>query len=451
MIVPMRRARSAGLTLTGVVVMAAIVDVALASGRQTPWVGVLEEHPAIQYASRPTTDRVARLIQSLAQQSLSRQSAEGAAADLSRQSAKGAAADRTLQRDERTGHLMSVLDALGVPVESQLLVFSKTGVQRAYTSPHNPRALFYNESVVVGYVPGAPLIEIASLDPQQAVIFYTVDQAAAAPTFVRGRSCLSCHVSSSTLDVPGLITRSNVVADDGTPLPRLGSNDVNHQTPHPDRWGGWYVTSEGAPPPYSQRAHGGNITFSPRGDTSNQVFTDWLTSSPEMRGYPSANSDIVSLLVFDHQARAINLMSRLNWEARVAASEGHDAAADNVRRLAIELADYLLFAGEAPAPVPLTPRPGFAARLERATPKDRQGRSFGQLLLTTRLFRYPCSYMVYSEAFDGLPAAVKTAIYSRMIDTLSSDTAGSRLRVSADDRRAILEILRDTKADFPSS
>src|SRR6476646_3092801 len=152
MIVTMGRARSAGLALTSVVVTAAIVDVAFASGRQqAPWVGVLEEHPAIQYASRPTTDRVARLIQSLALHGLSRQSAEGAAADLSRQSAEGAAADRTFQRDERTGHLMSVLDALGVPVESQLLVFAKTGVQRAYTSPHNPRALFYNESVVVGY------------------------------------------------------------------------------------------------------------------------------------------------------------------------------------------------------------------------------------------------------------------------------------------------------------
>jgi hypothetical protein len=400
-------------------------SLALASS-QTPWVGVLQEHPAIQYASRPTSDRVAKLNQSLAQH------------------------ERSFQRDPRTGHLMSVLDALGIPVESQLLVFSKTGVQSAYTSPRNPRALFFNESVVVGYVPGAPLIEIASLDPQQAVIFYTVDQAAAAPAFVRGRSCLSCHVSASTLDVPGLIARSNIVADDGTLLPRLGSNDVNHQTPHPDRWGGWYVTSEGAPPPYSQRAHGGNITFSPRGDTSNQVFTDWLTSSPETRGYPSANSDIVSLLVFDHQARAINLMSRLNWEARVAAGEGREAAPDNVRRLAIELADYLLFAGEAPASVPLTPRPGFAARLERTTPKDRQGRSFGQLLLTTRLFRYPCSYMVYSEAFDGLPAAVKTAVYSRMIDALSSnDVTIPRLRLSGDDRRSILEILRDTKPDFP--
>ena len=345
----MSRTRFNRLTF-GAVLIAAIVDVALASGPQAPFVGVLEEHPAIQYASRPTTDRVAKLNQSLA-------------------SKRG----RLFQRDERTGHLMSVLDALGVPVESQLLVFSKTGVQRAYTSPHNPRALFFNESVAVGYVPGAPLIEIASLDPQQAVIFYTVDQRAPTPAFVRASSCLSCHVSASTLDVPGLIARSNIVADDGTPLPRLGSNDVNHQTPHPDRWGGWYVTSEGAPPPYSQRAHGGNITFSPRGDTSNQVFTDWLTSSPETHGYPSANSDIVSLLVFDHQARAINVMSRLNWEARVAASEGREAAPDSVRRLAIELADYLLFAGEAPAPVPLTPRPGFAARLERTTPRIVRG------------------------------------------------------------------------------
>src|SRR5207244_9780747 len=140
------------------------------------------------------------------------------------------------------------------------------------------------------------------------------------------------------------------------------------------------------------------------------------------RGYLSTNSEIVSLLVFDHQMRAINLMTRLNWEARVAASEGGTGIADaTVRRLVNELADYLLFAGEAPVPVPLTPRAGFAARLERTTPKDRQGRSFGQLLLTNRLFRYPCSYMVYSESFDGLPPPVKAAVYGRMLETLSGN------------------------------
>ena len=417
------------MLVSGAALGAAIASVAVTSsqGRQ-PWAGVLEEHPEIQYASRPTTDRVARLNQSLAQRG------------------------RSLQRDARTGYLLPVLEALGVPVESQLLVFSKTGVQRAYTSPHNPRAVFFNESVAVAYVPGAPVIELAAHDAQQGVVFYIVDQTAAAPAFLRRTSCLTCHVSASTLIVPGMIARSNIVDEDGNVMPQEGGNDVTHQTPHPDRWGGWFVTSEGVAAPYAQRAHAGNITFSGRGNTSSQVFVDWINSSPETRGYLSPSSDIVSLLAFDHQVRAINLLTRLNWESRVASSEGRADVSDGaVRRLVDELADYLLFAGEVPPTVPLTPLRGFAERLERSTPKDRRGRSFGQLSLVNRLLQYPCSYMVYSEAFDGLPPAVKQAVYRRMLATLSgTDAPGARLRLSADDRRAILEILRDTKADFPT-
>ena len=403
----------------------AIVNSASTSGQQEPWHGVLDEHPDIQYASRPTTDRVARLNVALAQ------------------------SGRALQRDSRTGYLLAVLEALGVPVESQLLVFSKTGVQRAYTSPRNPRALFFDQSVAVGYTPGAPVIELAAHDPQQGVVFYILDQATAAPVFTRRTSCLACHVSASTLDVPGMIVRSHTVGDDGNVT--TGSHDVNHQTPHPDRWGGWFVTSEDAAPPYAQMAHRGNITFSGRGNTSNQVFVDWLNSSPETRGYLSSSSDIVGLLVFDHQMHAINLLTRLNWESRVASSNGDAGASDGtVRRLVNELAEYLLFANEAPPLVPLTPRPGFAASLESRIPKDHRGRSFGQLDMVNRLLRYPCSYMVYSDAFDGLSPAVKEAVYRRMLDVLSrTDPHATRVRLTADDRRAILEILRDTKRDFP--
>jgi hypothetical protein len=354
---------------------------------------------------------------------------------------------RSLPRDPRTSYLLPVLEALGVPAESQLLVFSKTGVQRAYISPRNPRALFFNESVVVGYVPGAPVIEVAAHDPQQGVVFYVLDQAAAAPVFTRRTSCLSCHGTASTLEVPGLIARSNAVGEDGNVMPQLGSNDVNHRTPHPDRWGG----SDGAPAPYATRAHAGNITFFGGTNTSNQVFVDWMNSSPETRGYLSSSSDIVALLVFDHQAHAINLLTRLNWESRVASSGEHASGSqDAIRRLVNELADYLLFVGEAPASVPLTPRPGFAESLESRTPKDRRGRSFGQLDLVRRLLRYPCSYMVYSAAFDGLPPSVKEAVYRRMLDILSgTDARPAYARLTADDRRAVLEILRDTKPDFP--
>jgi hypothetical protein len=336
-------------------------------------------------------------------------------------------------------------------VESQLLVFSKTGVQRAFTSPHNPRAIFFDESVVVAYVPGAPVIELAAHDPQQGVVFYTLEQAAAAPVPTRRTSCLTCHVSASTLNVPGIIVRSNTVDDDGNVMPQFGSYDVNHATPHPDRWGGWYVTSDPLALPYAQRAHTGNITFFGRGSTSNQVFVDWLNSAPETRGYLSPLSDIVALLVFDHQMHAINLLTKLNWESRVASSNGRASVSDGVLHgLVNELAEYLLFVGEVPPSVPLIPRPGFAERLESRIPTDRRGRSLGQLDLVNRLMRFPCSYMVYSEAFEGLPPAVKDAVYGRMVDILRrTDVDAKSPRVSADDRRAVLEILRDTKPEFP--
>jgi hypothetical protein len=383
----------------------------------------LHEHVAIQYAARPTTDRVAKLNQAIGERG------------------------RSLQRDPRTGYLLPILKSLGVPVESQLLVFSKTGVQRAYTSPHTPRALYFDESVVVAYVPGAPDIELAAHDAQQGVVFYTIDQKAATPMATRHMTCLGCHVSESTLNVPGLLARSHIVAGDGTVL--LGAHDVDHRTPHPDRWGGWYVTSEGAAPPYATRAHAGNITFAGREITSNEVFINWLDSSPETRGYLSSSSDVGALLAFDHQMHAINLLTRLNWESRIASSRG-GASSGAVERLVGELAEYLLFVGEARLSAPLVPSAGFTKYLESKTPKDRRGRSFGQLELVNRLLRYPCSYMVYSEAFDALPTDVKSAVYRRMVDILSSEAAyGEFSRVTADDRRAVLEILRDTKPDFP--
>src|SRR5207249_10273678 len=135
-----------------VLVGGAALGIVMAHGASTPgraqdsWGGVLDEHPAIQYASRPATDRVTKLKEALVQ------------------------SGRSLQRDPRNGYLLSVLDALGVPIESQLLVFSKTGVQRAYTSPENPRALFFDDSVAVGYIPGAPFLELAAHDPQQGVV-----------------------------------------------------------------------------------------------------------------------------------------------------------------------------------------------------------------------------------------------------------------------------------------
>jgi hypothetical protein len=167
---------------------------------------------------------------------------------------------------------------------------------------------------------------------------------------------------------------------------------------------------------------------------------------------PGARSDIVALLVFDHQMYMTNLITRVGWEVRCALYDkmpSHEFRT-LLRDSAKELVDYLLFIDEAPLPGPVRGTSGFAENFASGGPFDSHERSLRQLDLRTRLFRYPCSYMIYSQAFDSMPEQARTAIYERMWQVLSGAEKGSRYaRLSADDRRAIIEILRDTKPSLP--
>ena len=423
------------LLLCGVLVFVAAL--ALRTTAQTraaeAFAGMLDEHPLIAYRVMPTHDRVARLKQQLD------------------------AGTRLLAADDRNGYLKPVLAALGIAPESQLLVFSKTGIQRAATGPLTPRALYFNDSVVVGYISGAPFLELAAQDPEQGVVFYTIDQprATSSPTITRRLDCLACHVSSNTMDVPGMISRSMFTARNGDVMPQLGSHLVDHRTPLSERWGGWFVTGHNVAQPYAGAGHMGNVTTSvhptsgPAG-TSNEVLIEWLNSAPETRGYFSAQSDIAGLMLFDHQMHAINLLTRFSWEARLAiAQQRADFAAGPLADLAEELVDYFLFVNEARLPGGLTPRAGFAERFAAAGSRDRRGRSLRELDLERRLLRYPCSYMIDSAAFASLPAPAKRAVYERISAVLEGrDTRAKYAHLSSADRMAILEILRDTRADF---
>jgi hypothetical protein len=186
--------------------------------------------------------------------------------------------------------------------------------------------------------------------------------------------------------------------------------------------------------------------------TSNEVLLRWLDGEIAGRGYPSHESDIAALMVFDHQMRAINLLTRLNWEARVADHEDAiDPSNGPVRELVDELVDYFLFVGEVPPPARLTPRTGFARTFSAAGPRDSHGRSLREIDLEHRLLRYPCSYMIHSAAFDHLPPEVRAAIYRRLEAVLTArDLPSTYSHLSADDRRTILEILRETKPDWPA-
>lgn len=430
------RSRTALLGLAASsLVMSIAVSVTVRGQAGQPFPGTLEEHPAIRYAEQLPGDKVAALDRTLRNQG------------------------RTLTPEGPTGYLRPLLQALDIPVESQLLVFSKTGLQREFTGPRNPRALYFGDSVVVGYIPGAPSLEIAAQDPRHGVMFYTLRQDASAgpPTLERRTECLACHVSAATLEVPGFIVRSNMVGEDGNAMPRLGSFTVNHRTPHTERWGGWFVTGNATAPPYGPLGHLGNLTVTPHPTSgpailSNNVLIEWLNRPEEGNRHLASDSDLAALMTFDHQMHGLNAITRLGWEARVAAAESRTVQNDQALQARVkDLAEYLLFTGEASLAFEVTPRPGFAEALAARAPKDTRGRALTDFDLTKRVFKYPCSYLVYSDSFKALPPDVREAVYRQMFVILAGRPGRDGYpHLAAADRSAIAQILRDTVPDLPS-
>jgi hypothetical protein len=127
-----------------------------------------------------------------------------------------------------------------------------------------------------------------------------------------------------------------------------------------------------------------------------------------------------------------------------------DTAGDRVRAAAHDLVDYLLFVDEVPLTGRVTGSSGFAEKFSAQGSRDSKGRSLRQLDLERRLMRYPCSYMIYSDAFDALPASAKDVVYKRMWQILSgSENRAPYTRLSLADRQAIVEILRETRKGLP--
>jgi hypothetical protein len=379
----------------------------------------LVREPALEYFTRPTTDVVARLN-----------------ADLQRGAAQ-------LSFDDTQGYLPSILEALHLRSESQLLIFSKTSVQSRFVNPRNPRALYFNDAVTVGYIPGADYLEFAAADPEQGVIFYTLDQRRAAqPAIDRRDFCLACHYANATLDVPGLLVRSVAATTTGATAPRLANFVSDHRSPFAERWAGHYVTGR-----HGAMTHLGNATSVTTTETMNvQSVSDRFDTGR----YVSPHSDIAALLVFDHQMRMTNLLTRIGWDARVALYAGRQDAAAIIAAAAAEVVDYLLFVDETPLPARITGTSGFAQKFAADGPADRKGRSLRQLDLSRRLLTYRCSYMIYSAAFDALPIQARDAIFRRLWDVLSQRETGAKYaRLPLADRRAIVEILRDTKPNLP--
>jgi hypothetical protein len=128
-----------------------------------------------------------------------------------------------------------------------------------------------------------------------------------------------------------------------------------------------------------------------------------------------------------------------------------DAARAQFEGPAEELVRYLLFTNEAPLDSPVKGTSGFAEEFAARGPRDSKGRSLRDFDLRTRIFKYPCSYLVYSEDFDALPGPAKAYVYRRLLEILSGrDQSPEFARLTAEDRTAILEILLATKPGLPA-
>jgi len=398
----------------------ACLATALTGGQSPLTPSAMRNHPAIGYQTVPPADDVAQLAERLRR------------------------GDARLEFEPTTGYLRSVLEALDVPAESQLLVFSKSSFQQAKIDPRNPRALYFNETVSVGWVRGGTVLEFAAQDPRQGTMFYTLEQTpSAAPVIRHDLSCVQCHTSDATLDVPGMFLGSSFTDTNGavvyTPV-----FSVDHRTPFDLRWGGWYVTGR-----HAMARHMGNSLLMPGGTAGDQVnpanlLVDSLEDRFDTAGYLSPHSDIVALMMLEHQAHLLNLLTRVGWHARLGPAAGFSWQSE-----VNELVDYLLFVDEEPLPGPVRTSP-FAKTFASQGPRDSTGRSLRDLDLETRLMRYPCSFVIYSGPFDALPVEVKRAVYARMWDILSGRDRSARYAgLSANDRLAVVEILRDTKPDLP--
>jgi hypothetical protein len=403
------------------------------------------DNPAIHYSTGATSDPVSKLT------------------------AQIQAGKSHLAFDPENGYLRAVLEALRVPIESQVTVFSATSNQAALINPKNPRALYFNDSVAVGWVRGSDELELASVDPTRGVILYSLKQKQTErPAFKRDDdTCLTCHLTWDTLGVPGLVVMSvfSVPAADDK-YSYASGQFADHRSSFPERWGGWYVTGK-----TGAVSHLGNDTNLSQKNRrpSNAHKLDSLAGLFDPRGFLSPHSDVVALMTLEHQATMTNLITRTGWEARISTqprtvppppppgtlprspAPEPQSAADRLRDAATELVDYLLFVDEAPLPAAITGSSQFAQKFSSEGPRDKQGRSLRQFDLTHRLMRYPCSYLIYSEAFEQMPQLAKDAVYERMWRVLSGqEQAAPYDRLAREDRRAIVDILLETKPGLPA-
>lgn len=372
------------------------------------------------------------------------------------------------RRDEKQ-FLRELLQQLEVPVESQVLVFSKTSHQNPFISPQTPRAVYFGDDAYVGWVQGG-VVEVADMSPTLGMTFWMLDHRDAAKPlrFERTASCLDCHAGSRVNNLPGMLVRSVYPAHDGQPILSQGSFVTGHASPLAERWGGWYVTGR-----HGDALHMGNalaretrtgLEFDPATGANRVDLSGYFNLRPYLRN----TSDIVALMVLEHQVEMQNILAHAATQVRIAAhrqkllreelgepptNELLGSSLTVAKSQTEKIIRHLLFCDEIMLPDGgIEGDAAFQTAFHHNARRDRAGRSLKDFQLKHRLFRHRCSYMIYSAAFEDLPVVLKEMVYVRLLDIL--DGRGSTngfSHLGSFERATIKAILLETKPDLPAA
>ncbi len=366
--------------------------------------------------------------------------------------------------------MRAVLRQMKIPESSQTLVFSKTSVQKDRISPWNPRALYFNDESYAGWVPGG-LMEFATIDPVLGPIFHLLDfhrTDRAVPRLDRPQNCLDCHGGNMTNRVPGVMIRSVFPDKEGSVLFQAGTSLIDHTSPVNIRWGGWFVTGE-----HGNVVHRGNaIAQDQEGaitlDTRQASNLQNLERFFPVKNYPRPTSDIVSLMVLEHQVALTSRLVEASYDVRAAiirqkalreelGDPPTEALVGTSKIIADshagKILDALLFKDEAELP-----EGGIRGNLEfqrdfvAGHPIAADGKSLTEFHLGNRLFRLRCSYLIYSRLWTALPRPFLDLLYSRLhlILTAEQPPAGYQY-LNKPERAEILRILKATHPDLPAA
>ncbi len=387
------------------------------------------EYPQMGYGKNPPTDPYSRLMKALA--------------------AKG---EKIPYQAGRNGYLEGLLQALGIDLSSQMLVFSKSSLKQRFISPQTPRSMFFTDEVYVTFVPGSRSLEVAAMDPVLGPVFFDVSQdiKAEVPFKQETDRCLRCHDTYSMTGggVPRFMLSSVITASDGNIVSHELSDITDQSTPIEERWAGWYVTGMSG-----RQMHRGNFIVK---DVSVLSKRPWvgeinlgsLDQFVDLAAYPRKTSDIVALLVLQHQVEVQNRLVRLNYESRKLLAASSKTKDEELQALVKPLLEAMFMMDEAPLGDAVLGNSGYQQWFEQRGPATSDGKSLRQFDLNTRTFRYRLSYLVYSDAVAALADRVRQLLFGDISAVLAGDTTlldGKSL--PAPERQAIHDILQATKPE----